>query len=391
MSSLIKKIYNNALPVLAKADPYYNLLYLKSLGLNNKEYENLKIAFVKQEIFPGLYCCSQGASAKELVFSSLKHSGPVGLFTKLKADFITLKEDMSPECQIWTEVVTDCGHGSIEEYRSLKTKPYLDGKRGHKNFPGQYAISAESIDWSKYDAVISVNIAVPEAITEKYPQVVWCYLLDHPTMTSYKKSQVAPIKGYDLFFNIRFRANRFLPRSPKWHEIDWPFNLQYYGCFHEMLNIPLDDSSKRSGIFIESHTQEILTKEQLGQLSKIGPLHFVTPDTENIIKNLLKAKYFVRFGGRTLWGNGMIEAVAAGSLFLGDASEFVNRGLFTPQTTVKTFDDVVKRILEFEKDSNKYLKQAHLQRKLLNELCFERPFTELYNKRKIILSKRKLI
>lgn len=46
-----------------------------------------KIAFVKQVLYQDLYCASSSASKREIVFSSLRRSGPVALFSALGADF----------------------------------------------------------------------------------------------------------------------------------------------------------------------------------------------------------------------------------------------------------------------------------------------------------------
>lgn len=349
-----------------------------------------RIAFVKQEVLALLYCCPHESSPREIIFSTLKHTGPVGLFTRARADFFIVKtEDAAPECNVWKEVVTGSHISSIEELESLKHTPFRNGSRGHRFAPGAFSVPCDSIDWSHYDIVVSMDISVPQTLLRKYPGTCWSYCISEPWgMASYHLSHKAPLAGYDLFLNQMFRRSPWRNRP---HEIDFPLNLHYYGCFHDLTETAVDDSTERKGIFVESHTALELTDFQKKQLSEYGDLYYVSPGTEAIINDLKRCKYFIRLGGRTLLGNGMVEAVAAGCLVLGDASEFTNRGLFLDEHHVTRFSTLLERIAILNQNPSMYKRSAEKQRTLLDYLCYYRPLYQLIQKSEKIRNSRQVV
>ena len=205
-------------------------------------------------------------------------------------------------------------------------------------------------------------------------------------MTAYKKSHQQILFGYDLFLNQRFR--RIKPKT-HWHEIEFPYFLQYYGCFHDLLRIDKDLFS-REGIFLESHTSYELNANQINELKSFGPLGLTRGKTEEIIMGLIKSKYYVRFGGRILWGNSMIEGIAAGCLVIGNPNEFLQVSLFTNKTSVKTFDELIKRIKFFEENPDEYDRELRKQRRQLDYLCFNRPLRELFQQSNVLFRKKNL-
>lgn len=346
-----------------------------------KNYPN--IAIVKQDVYQDLYCCSPYSSNSEIVFSSLKRTGPVSLFTKLDADFWIVKTESDPECNIWKEKVFDCKQKPIEHYESLVIEPFMQGARGHKHGQGFYSVFVHSIDWEKYDIVISLDVSVPSRITSRFPQVVWCYYIGEPCMNSYRKSKNSPVSGYDLFLNQNFR---FYPQKMAAHEVEFPYFIQNYNCFQELLgNIP---DQKRQGIIIESHTQRILDDEQLSELSRFGSVYLTIGKTQDVVESLLQSKYFLRIGGRKLRGNAMIEAISAGCLAIGNPEEFLHESLFTPNTRVKDFKEAIEKIAFFETHPNALNRELMAQRQLVDYLCFYRPLSDLLMKAKRIKQNR---
>lgn len=338
-----------------------------------------KIAFVKQEVLALLYCCPGNSSPRELIFSTLKHTGPVGLFTKLNADLYIVKtEDAYSECQTWKELVTGSKISSVEELESLKTRPFRNGARGHRHAPGEFSVRSAEIDWGRYDWVISMDISVPSHRVRLFPKTTWLYCIAEPAgMPSYKKSHLQPLAGYDLFLNQKFR--RF-PIGNRHHEVEFPLNLDYYGCFHDLLKIPVDAAEERKGIFIESHTAQVLSPDEIKALENYGEIKVVSAGTEDIVKDLMTCKYFIRLGGRGLWGNAMSEAIAAGCLVLADATEFSNRGLFLSEHHVSSFDSLLQCLSKLNADPSRYNASVSKQRSLLDYLCFYRPLLEVLNK-----------
>ena len=334
-----------------------------------------RIAVVKQVVYQDLYCCPPDASIRDTIFSSLQRTGPVALFTRLEADFFIVNVEPDPECNIWKEKCSDCNQNVPAHYEALITQPYKNGERGHTRPQGEFSIQAEDINWSAYDLVIGFDVPVPARITRRFPQVVWCYCLSEPCMGSYSRSRKAPVAGYDLFLNQRFRC---LPPGAKAapHEIEFPYFLQYYGCFQDLYG-PDFVPPVPQGVMLESHSARELSPEQMEQLQALGPVRSAKGSVEAVIQALMSSKYFVRLGGRKLWGNAMVEAIAAGCLAIGNPDEYKNKCLFTPGTEASSFEQVVSKIRQFDADPALYAQEAAEQRKRLNYLCYERPLRDL--------------
>ncbi|MGI4788520.1 MAG: hypothetical protein ACRYFS_06675 [Janthinobacterium lividum] len=334
-----------------------------------------RIAMVKQVVYQDLYCCPPHSSVQETIFSSLQRTGPVALFTKLNADFFIVDVEPDPECNIWKEKCSDCNQNIPAHYEALITKPYRNGERGHKHAQGEFSVRAEEIDWGAYDIVIGFDVPVPARITRLFPQVVWCYCLSEPCMGSYSRSRKAPVLGYDLFLNQRYRC---LPPGTHLapHEIEFPYFLQYYGCFRDLYGSDFVPPVPE-GMMLESHSAAELTSEQMQQLEEIGTIRSAKGSVESVIMSLMSSKYFVRLGGRKLWGNAMVEAVAAGCLAIGNPNEYKNKCLFTVDTEADNFSQVLNKIKLFDSDPALYEKEVEEQRKRLNYLCYDRPLSDL--------------
>lgn len=365
--------YRTLKPILEKLEIQYGYLLVPEINIINQE--NLpRIALVKQDVYQDLYCCPPNSKSKNLILSSFQRSGFVALFTKLNADFWIIKTEKDPECNIWKQKCYDCKQEPVEFYESLKEKHNL------------YSKSASEIDWNNYDIVISLDISIPARITKKYPQVVWCYCIGEPCMSSYQLSKINPIEGYDLFFNQQFRHFSKVQKMSD-HEVEFPYYLQYYGCFKNILDEEILDS-KKEGIFLEFNWRNVLTDKQREMLAKFGDLR-CPKGIQNILTDLAKSKYFIiGEGTRGLWGNGMIEAIASGCLLIGNPLYVKHKSLFTPQTIVYSFDELITKLEFFENHEDIYQRELHRQRKLLNYICFNRPLQDLFTKARKVLKQR---
>lgn len=341
--------------------------------------ETKKIAFIKQVTCPNLYCCSKNSYAKEIVFSSFKHSGPVALFTKFDADFYIVETESDEECMIWTEKV-----GTEEQRKKLEllrtTIPPHGKRAGHKYPQGYFTVHCQDINWSDYDIVISVDISIPARITAQYPKTLWCYYVLEGC-PSYRKSLIKPIKGYDVFLTQDF----FQQRQLNAHVLDFPLQLHYYGCFKELYDENIE-SKKRTGINLEVHTKATLTEKQVQELKKITTVTQSSGAIKDMIKGLMQTKYYIQYlGGRAgerAWvrGNGLVEAIATGNLVIARESGLHNKDLLSPKTFVHSFEELVERIRYFESHPSEYLLELEQQRKKLDFLCYYRPMKQLFEK-----------
>ncbi len=350
-----------------------------------------RIAFVKQDVQDDLYCCAPDASAREVVCSTLMRTGPVALFTRLGAVCHLVQTEPDPECSIWQQRWTEQRWTPLSQNEALKERV-----PGRSYGQSDYSVSAEDVDWARYDIVVSVDVSVPARITQRYPQVAWCYYVREPRTSAYPRSMEAPIDGQDLFLNQRFRVVRRWPRVAK-HEVEFPYYFQYVGCFHELLSLEPDDDSRR-GVFLEHHTPQHMTQAQMRQLEQLGPVECTANrtggsesgfsdgmeksrmTTEEILRGLMRSKYFVKCGGRSVWGNAMVEAIAAGCLAIGDPKLHGHGFIYSKHTSASSFDEVIRRLEAFEADPRLYEREVTRQRRMLDYLCFVRPSRELFEK-----------
>ncbi len=333
-----------------KIDQAFTRAFSGFLALNTElsKLKNYRIAIVKESKLEMLYNMPSGNDFKKMILNSNKHSGLVGLFTKFNADFFIIKStDFPPE------------NSPSSAQNNLAIKP-------------------ESINWSNYDLVIAFDLAIPARIIQQNPKVLWCYLITEPLMPEYQGSLAKPLSGYDLFLNQFSASFNLFKQAP--HIINFPFNLQYYGCLEELAPNTLE-KKERSGIFIEAFTAQSLTKEQLASLKQFGEIRTVSPDTKTIILDLLKSKYYLRSGGkRKIWGNSLIEAVAAGCLAIGNPRECYNNLLLTRKTSTTSFAKALKKIEFFERNPQAYKKEVKKQRQILNYFFYFKPLLDLQNK-----------
>ena len=341
------------------------------------------IVLVKQVVYANLYCCSNQAPVNELIFSSFAHPGPVGLFTKYNADFFIVDTEADQECQVWKEKVFYSGHKSLQFFEDHRRKIIHNGIRAQHQWPqGHFMTTADAIDWSDYDIVISIDIAIPACITKKYPKTLWAYYISEGSMPSYKKSFSQPVNGYDVFLTQDFYANRKLAK----HVVEFPFQLQYYGCFHELFDTN-PEPQIRNGFQLETHTHATLTKQQKSIIGKIAPLLPRAGGTlKQMITSLMQTKYYIVYldphsqSRKNIRGNALVEAIATGNLVIARNFGLMNKDVLTERTRVNTFNQLLERIIFFENNPEEYKKELALQQARLDYLCFERPMDQLIKK-----------
>lgn len=335
--------------------------------------EGMRFALVKQDVYQDLYCCPKRSDARTAVLSSLMRSGPVALLTRLKADFLIVKTEPQPECSIWKEKWFDCRDFPLSYYESLKTQVFMAGERGHTQPQGNFSISVYDVDWGQYDVVIGIECPVPAVLTRKYPNVAWCYYIGEPGMRSAIHSLRRPVKGYDLFLNQKFRC---LARSlrPPMHVIEFPYFLQYVGCFHD---IGIETTKFRKGIVLEKETAGNFSKRELSTLGSFGPVIIAQGSIEEILTAIMQCKYYVRLGSRRHLGNAVIEAISAGCLAMTNPSELGIRSLMLPETSVTSRAKLIERIQAFEKNQIWFDEVLAKQRERVDYLCFSRPIMDL--------------
>lgn len=349
-----------------------------------------KVLVIKQDVSEDLYCCPPNACIAELIQSTLLRTGPVALFTELKADFRIVETVADPECQIWQERATALKWDSLEFFAS-----YRDRIPGRDYGQKRWAMPLDGIAWSDYDVVISIDVCVPERITLKHPKTLWCYYVREIKAPSYAASLENPALGQDVVLNHRFRLD---PTNNKPHVLEFPYHLQRPGCFHKLFGLEPLDMADRRGVFVDHHTMVQLTSEQRDALRELGPLastihegsREIIPTSEQLARRtmdedlrerLLNSRYFlITPGQRRVFGTALVEAIAAGCLAIGSPDAFGDHGyIFTEATSASNVAEALVKMRQLEGDCCSYARELNRQRMLINYVCFVRPLRDLLN------------
>lgn len=345
-----------------------------------------RVAVVKQDCNEDLYCCERGTPVLEMLQSTLLRSGPVALFTEFDAEFLILRTEPDPECQIWREKSDPLGWCPASWFEAFR-----DHVPGRDYGQAEYAVDADSVDWNEFDLVVSIDVAVPARITRKYPNVVWAYYVREIKAPSWQRSFETPIEGQDLYLSHRFEPFR---RSSAGHVVDFPYHFQYCGIFHELAGMPWPETSPRRGVFVEYHTARAASDREIDALAEFGSVyaHRPTDDVHDAetgeriparsmsaegLRALTASKYHVKWGGRSVFGTAKVEAVAAGCLVLSDSARDGTRFLQSDATMAADFPALLELLRRLERDHEMYERQLARQRKLVDYLCCLRPANDL--------------
>jgi hypothetical protein len=373
----IKKVIRHCSDRLFIQSAKYRVSDFDYLREGKKILLNFRVCLVKQETFPDLYT-KPFLSGKELLFSTIHRSGPIGLFEAKSFDFIIIKISQSEESRIWKYLKEDMDGPSEEQILSFRDQPIIkdNGEVVTDTPQNKVAVSMSDISWYKYDVVISINFSVDESIVKQYPRILWCYILQEPSMRYYKNSIKQALFSYDLFLNQKFTYQ--FSKQQK-HEVNFPYNFMSSQSFSALEE---NSFTERQGIFIEIHTAKNLTIKQMDQLRQLGGVRYPQEELfKNVLQKMQQSRYFFSLRGKyfsfKIWGNSMIDAVGAGLLAFGDPKEYHNLGLFTPFTIITSVEEFIHKIQFLEKEPLIYARELTLQQRLLNKYCFYNPIKKL--------------
>ena len=339
-----------------------------------EEYRELRIAFVRQDVFTDLYCCDHQLPAEEIVRQSTCRTGPAGLLVDLGADYWIVKEDPAAECSAWAEKIAGDKDPDPEKYREQKKSIPHDGKWGHSHPFSYYAASVDEVPWNNYDIVISLDISVPYRIIEKARRPLWVYMPGDPGVPTAKRSLKRPPGNYDISLTHGFRRHPVRPSLGD-RAIEFPYTFLRKKTWEKVFSCP--ELEKKRGIIMENHTWDLLSSAEKAEYETTGPLSRPKGSLPEVAQTLNRSRYYLRCGGRPIVGNGLVEAIAAGCVAIGRRSEFINRSLLCATALIDDLQQGIEKIREFELSSERLDRIRGIQGNLLDYYCFYRPAHEL--------------
>lgn len=338
----------------------------------------MKIALVKQDIYQDLYVCAKNEKPFTILKSTLMRIGPLALFTDYGADFYIIKEQSEHECRAWKHsfrVPSDLK----EQLKNLPANKltafnfkYLQSlsENSHKDF----AIAPDDIDWSVYDIVISINIAVPTRIVKKHPNTLWCYMYGEAN------ADTSCVRfGYDAVLTQNL-TGEVADRPGK---IDFPYTFLSDTTLEHIAEQAFGPAGDKTGVYAEiNNTEErpVLDVPCMHFIKETG--HSLVLHSQNIITNterLYHSKYFVKAAGRKIRGNSVIEAISAGTLVLINPKDVMHSQLLPKETWVHSEAEIIKKIKELDADPDYYLHLLNKQRELLRFFVIDTPMESLKN------------
>lgn len=330
----------------------------------------MRIALVKQDVYQDLYVGDKKMSPQELLYSSSGRVGPISLFDEYDCDFYIVEEENTSECHMWEKIMPKM----VKEFRKLKTETVkaVNGMEFHEpgsDKPnGDYAIKVENIAWGDYDAVISINVSIPTHIVQKYPQVLWAYMIGEANFMLDKV-----YFGYDVCLNQLIRGENDLIHGV----IDFPYTFVNKDHLERILKEDIGVVEKK-GIYGEINTT---TERPVKRIPQFEPISEATGEPvlvhkQNIRNNLIemyKAKYYLKVGGRQTRGNGAIEAISLGTVALLSPSDIICGQILPKEAWVFDVNDAIEKINYLNNNPEEYNRLLELERQLVQQFVINYP------------------
>ena len=337
-----------------------------------------KIALLKQEVYQDLYVCPVTEKDPEaILLSSMGRVGPIGLMAELDADFYIIKEEREWETQIYRKVIPHIAKDlHLLKTQTLDKLPGQGFKRPGSPFPnGKFAVDGREIDWNAYDIVISINVALPTNVVRQYPRTLFAYMIGEANLATGSVHF-----GYDVTLNQMARGIVAERRG----KVDFPYTFVGAHTLERIMQRHLQRPSLRRGVFMEinSTTERPVTRvpDHFKPLETTGePIILHQQRIGDNLTNIYDAKYFVKWGGRSIRGNSVAEAVSLGALAIMNRNEVIHKELIIDECHVTTMESLLNLVNRLNQNPELYEKLKAKQQAVLQDLFFDKPLLSLEN------------
>jgi hypothetical protein len=153
--------------------------------------------------------------------------------------------------------------------------------------------------------------------------------------------------------------------------LEFPFTFQSAASWKHLAKETVGGDANRGGAIVDRATWQSHAGEK--------PT-FMTPlsgDAAAYIRLMSTSEFAIRTDPKTRWGNWALEAIQAGSLFLGRADSLAMPGVLLPDLIVADLASAHKKIEALLKDPLHMQSLAQTQAALAEHLAFRRPLMDL--------------
>lgn len=329
-----------------------------------------RFACVKSDIYQDLWVTKPfEKDATEILKSTMMRTPAIGL-TSFNTDFIIVKESQEYPC-----AVCAFHYKKANKFNNTNKSnhPFLH-EEYHKHLTlSDVSVEVDSVDWKKYDIVLTINACIPDRIIKENPSTLWCYWNGENKPEYINK----PLGLYDVVLN----QDVTLEQHSK--SVGFPYTFVSEDILEKMFG-----GLTKQGIYMEiNNCKERPVSAETPVFSRISaavaqPIHLHSQDILENLRRVCKSKYFLKIEGRNLRGNSILESISCGTLVLANKQMITYNDLICEECHVVTEWDAVKKILELESSPLLYSELVKKQRNILQTLYFQKPISNLVNKYK---------
>jgi hypothetical protein len=324
-------------------------------------WKSRRVALVRQTAYRGAYLPGAKRNWTNVVLTANAHLGPFSFLAELNADYFVTRQTPEPETCLWKEKFAGDPNPEIA-FRRIEAWQEEQETMG--------VVNCDQIRWDDYDLVIGLDIPIPTRIATKSKRTMWAYYSVEAGGSLHKRSLMDTVQGYHLYLNHCFRRYRARPCN-KTHVLEFPFTFQSAASWKHLAKETTGGDTNRRGAVVDRASW---------QSHPDGKSGFMTPlsgDAAAYIRLMSSSQFSIRTDPKARWGNWALEAIQAGSLFLGRADSLAMPGVLLPELIVSDLPSAHKKIKALLKDPLHMQSLAQTQAALAEHLAFRRPLMDL--------------
>ena len=324
-------------------------------------WKSRRVALVRQTAYRGAYLPGVKRNWTDVVLSANAHLGPFSFLAELNADYFVTRQTPDPETYLWK--------GKFANDPNPETA-YRDVEAWQEEQEAMDVVDCNQIRWDDYDLVVCLDIPIPTHIVSKSKKTIWAYYSVEAGGTLHKSSTLNPVSGYHFYLNHCFRRYRARPCN-KNHVLEFPFTFQSTASWKHLAKETTGGDANRQGAVVDRGSWQSHPGEKPTFMTALSG------DAAAYIRLMSSSQFSIRTDPKTRWGNWALEAIQAGSLFLGRADSLAMPGILLPELIVTDLPSAHKKIKALLKDPLHMLSLAKTQAALAEHLAFRRPLMDL--------------
>jgi len=325
------------------------------------DHAPLRVCLVKQKSTYDLYT-KETRDLAELVASSNWRTGPLALWQAFDCEFRLVEDDSASECQL----------GKADWGRYVEGWKLFDDARTY--------LKAEEIDWSAYDVVVTIDVAVPTRVIRAFPEVMWCYYFIEGGVTGIDNAhRGSPYFGYNVFFTHRLGQKLLASGSRQVRQmacerraaLDFP----YYFLSATTVQ-SLYEPFPKSGAILSHQSREVVTALESASLERLGPLWCDYPaPIASVHHHEVESKFFILHPRAAVCaGTQVIEATSAGCVVLGPSNRLWGYpALLSENWEQLEMEGILREYRRLEEDVDEYARVKSMQATRVDQWCYEIP------------------